>query len=223
MVKLLQFHPLVGSEPGAAQADRIQTADRIRARGDAEGRQILSDLGAALHDRQCADARELMHQRVAGDEHPVLHRDVACQQRAIRQNDMIAHRAIVRDVRVGHDEIIGADHRGVFNFRGAIDGGVFAKDVVIADDQARRFVFVFQILRRIANDTASMKFIARTDLRHAGEIRVRPHNTIRAQLHGGINDSEGTDADIGAEFRLRVDGSGRMNHFQPQVNTDNLG
>jgi len=40
---------------------------------------------------------------------------------------------------------------------------VFAENIVLADAQPRRFSFVFQVLRRVADDAAGVKNIARAN------------------------------------------------------------
>ena len=42
---------------------------------------------------------------------------------------------------------------------------VFAENIVVADAQPRRLVLVFQILRRVADDAAGVKSVARADFR----------------------------------------------------------
>ena len=59
--------------------------------------------------RQRADAGELMHEAVAGNERAILHHRVAAEQRAVGHNHVVADDAIVRDVRVCHEEIVRAD------------------------------------------------------------------------------------------------------------------
>ena len=79
---------------------------------------------------------------------------------------------------------------------------VFAEDIVVADAQARRLVLVFQILRRVADDAAGVKLVARANRRQPGEINVRPDDAIRAQLHALVNHGIRPDADRGVQLRL---------------------
>ena len=101
---------------------------------------------------------------------------------------------IVPDVRVGHEKIMRADHGLPVGFGRAVNGDVLAENVVVADAQARRLVPVFQILRRVADDTARVKRIVRADGRQAREINVRPDDAVRAQLHAFVNHGIRPDA-----------------------------
>ena len=65
---------------------------------------------------------------------------------------LIAERAVVRDVRVGHEQIVIADARHALIADGAaVDGAELADHVAIADLQARRLAGVFLVLRRLAD------------------------------------------------------------------------
>ena len=90
MVDFLQFQPLFVRETRAPQADYVQSANSIVAARDGERRQIFADAGAALHDGQRADARELVHEAVAGNECAILHHRVSAEQRAVRDDDVAA-------------------------------------------------------------------------------------------------------------------------------------
>ena len=133
--------------------------------GNGEGGQILADRRAALHEGQHAHPRKLVHETVAGDKRPVLHRYVATQQRAIGQDHVAAEMAVMGHMRAGHEKIMRAQY-GVFReFVGPMNGNVFVKHIVVADPSARSFTMIFQILRRIANDRARVKYIMTADHR----------------------------------------------------------
>ena len=49
-----------------------------------------------------------------------------------------------------------------------MDGDVLAESIVIANAQAGRLVFIFQVLRRVTDDAAGVKDIARTNCGQPG-------------------------------------------------------
>ena len=98
-----------GPKPGALQADDIQTGDLVHARADDKRRQIFSETGSALRDREPADARELVKDAAAAEKDAVLERDMAAEQAVVRDDHLVPDRAVVPDMRAGHEEIVVAD------------------------------------------------------------------------------------------------------------------
>ena len=90
---------------------------------------------------------------------------------------------------------------------------MLAENIVVADAHARRFGFIFQILRHVADHAARVKLIVRTNLRDAGQINVRPHDAMRAEFYTRVNHGIRADADGRVQLRLRMDDGRRMNHF----------
>ncbi len=97
-------------------------------------------------------------------------------------------------------------------FGRAMHRDMFAEDVVVANAQARRLVFVFQILRRVADDATGVKPVARANRRQPGKINMRPDDAVRAQLHAFVNHGIRPDPDRGVQFGLRMNDGGWMNH-----------
>ncbi len=102
-----------------------------------------------------------MHETIAGNEGAVMNNGVAAQQRSIGQNHVVADAAIVRHVRIRHEEIIRADDRVLFIFVRAMNRNMFAKDISFADAEFCWLAFVFQILRGVADDATGVKMIIR--------------------------------------------------------------
>ena len=83
-----------------------------------------------------ADARELVHEAERANHRVILHVDVAGQLRAIFQHHAVAEDAVVRHVRVRHDQVVAADARDVAALhRAAVHRREFAKFVCVADFQ----------------------------------------------------------------------------------------
>jgi hypothetical protein len=89
---------------------------------------------------------------------------------------------------------------------------MFAKHIVVADAQPRRLVLVFQVLWRIADDTAGVKTVAHTDRGPPREIYLWPNDTIRAQLDAPVNHGIRPNPDRGIQLRLRVNDGRWMYH-----------
>ena len=78
---------------------------------------------------------------------------------------------------------------------------MFAKHIVVADAQSRRLALVFQIHRRIANDTTRVEPVAFANARRAEQADLRPDDAVIAQLHARLNHGARPDGDIRAQFR----------------------
>ena len=74
---------------------------------------------------------------------------------------MVADDAIVRDMRVGHDEIVAAHAGDAAAFdRAAVYGGEFAEFVGVADLQRDALAVVGQILRIAADDREGIEVVS---------------------------------------------------------------
>ena len=126
---------------------------------------------------------------------------MAAEQCPVGKNDVAADHAIVRDVRARHEQIIRANHRRLHQFIRAMHRDVFAENIVIANVHAGWLILVFQVLRRVTDDTAGVKFVSVTNSCHAGQIYMRADHAVRAKLHIRINHGKCADAGVRAELR----------------------
>lgn len=212
MIQTFEFQAFLRTEICASQTNDVQAADPISSKRNRERRQVFADRGTALHQRQRADARELVHEAIAGNKRAILHYDVAGQQDAIGHDHMIANDTVMADMRIGHHEIVRTDHGFIGECGGPVHREVFAKDIAVADAQARRFAFVFQILRIVADDTTGMELVARADLGDTRNVNMRADHALGADLNRFVDDGVGTDPDGGIDFGLRVNDRCGMNH-----------
>jgi len=203
---------LLGRETGAAQADDVEAANLVLVECHGEGRQILTDGGAALHHGERAHAGELVDETIAGNEGAILHDGVPGEERAAGQDDVIADYAVVADVRILHQEIVGADEGFSIGLGRAMDGAVFAENVFVADADASGRAVVFQILGGVADDAAGVEPVLGTDDGDSGEVNVRTDDTARADLDGFVDDGVRADGDGGIQFCFRMNDGCRMNH-----------
>ena len=56
-----------------------------------------------------ADAHEVVHRAERAHLRPIFHGHVSAKRRGVRQKHVVADSAIVRNVRVGHDQHVAAD------------------------------------------------------------------------------------------------------------------
>ena len=98
---------------------------------------VSGDGGAAADEGMRPNAHEVMHRTQRPYRCPVSYSDVATQRsRAV--DDVAANLAIVRDMGIGHDQVMAADPGASSAFhRAAGDGDKFANGVVVTDLQPR--------------------------------------------------------------------------------------
>ncbi len=179
---------------------------------DHEGRDVLDDFGTASNDRVGSDAAELVHGGQTGDDDVVLDDDVAGEADGIGEDDVIAELAIVGDVRIAEQQVVGADARGQFLEGAAMDGGVFAEDVVIADFQIGGLGDVFEVLGFSSDGGEGEKLVAAADFRVSFDDDVRVEHAIIAQLDVRANHAEGADADIFPDPGVGRNNGGGVDH-----------
>src|ERR1043166_6368011 len=132
---------------------------------------------------------------------------MAGHEGAVGEHAAIADDAIVRHVAVRHEEIAAADHRLHGMSGAAMDGHVFAEDVVVADFERGRFVVVFEMLRPFAEDGAGEYLIVLAHGHWAEEIGAGPNQAVIAYGDVAFNESKWANFDIFAEPGLwRNDG-----------------
>ena len=143
-------NPLL-AETTAFESYRVQPIRPSIARGRSfrEGKHIAGNGRPATDERVRADANKMVHRTKRADLRPLLHLHVAAQGRRVGQNNVIADFAIMRDVRLSHNQDMAphASHAAAF-YGAAADGNELANLVVVADFKTGRFAGVGQILRR---------------------------------------------------------------------------
>ena len=106
----------------------------------------------AANHRMATNPAELMNCRQTTNDRKVINKYMACKRRVIRHDHMVAHHAVMRDMGAYHKQAVVPDRRyHPAAFGAGIHGYMFAKDVVRADFQRRRFAMIFHILRLMAD------------------------------------------------------------------------
>lgn len=213
VIEPFEFQALGRRNLGAAQSDRIESANVVGAASDGKWRQVLADSRAALHDGQGAHANKLMHQAISRDENAIGHFHVARQESAVGNDDVIADDGIVADVRIDHEEIVRPKAGDSVRVGRTMHCDAFAKKVMIANDHARRFVLVFYVLGGIADDAAGVKPVVLADDGLPCQINVRSQAAARAQRNPAVDHTKGADFDAGVDLGIGMDDGGGMDHW----------
>ena len=152
-VDLLDCVDLLRCETATVESDRVDTGISNRFAGGYDiRRDVFVNLRSALNHHMGPDAAELMHKCATADDREVIDLYLTCQLRAIRHNNVVMQDAIMRDMAVGHDQIVGTDDGFSFGSRTAMDGDELTEDTVIADDGPGLFAAELQVLGDTADD-----------------------------------------------------------------------
>jgi len=119
---------------------------------------------------------------------------VSSQHRSIGHDDVVANDTVMGNMNVAHEKIVRADRRRFAWITRPINGHVLAEPVAVTDFQSSRFPTIFQILRGFSDDSAGKKQIFLADRGKTSEIRVRPHDALRADMNALVDDGIRTNA-----------------------------
>ncbi len=130
---------------------------------------------------------------------------MSSQRDAVGQDTMIADKAVVRDVDVGHQQIVRTDHR--FSRRGGttIDRDILPDGRMIADLSSGLFACELQVLRDRGNNSAweYSNMLSDPCTRENGDVASDPGALTDLDIL--VDDGERIDLNILADLRLRVD------------------
>jgi hypothetical protein len=139
--------------------------------------------------------------------------DVTAEGSAVGEHGVGADDAVVRHVRVRHEQVVVADERHALVAGGAaVDGAALAEHVAVADREQRRFAAVFLVLRRIADRGELEHAVVGAQGGRAVDDRVRPDDTARTDAHLRTDDAERPDAHVRGELGLRRNDRARVDH-----------
>ena len=186
-VDLLDCVDLLRCETAAIESDRVDTGISNRFAGGYDiRRDVFVNLRSALNHHMGADMAELMHECATADDSEVIDLHFSCQLRAVRHNDVVMQDAIMRDMAVRHDQIVGANDGFSFGSSTAMDGDELTEDTVISDDSPGLFAAELQVLGDTADDG------------------IRKDMAIIAEDHIIINIGERIYRDVLADLSLRA-------------------
>ena len=151
-----------------------------------------------------------MDDHAAGEEGARADVDVAGQGHVVGQDRAVLDHAVVRDVRVGHEEAAAADARRPARLRGAVEGHALADAVAVADAQVRFATGEGHVLRLAAQDRALVHHVVLAEGREALDHGVGSHLGAAADDHAGLHDRVGADRHPVLQAGARVHEGGRV-------------
>ena len=159
------------------------------------------------------DAAELVGGGEAGNDRVVTDGAVPGEAAVVRKDDVVPQLAIVGDVGVAEEKVVGADAGGQLRVGAAMDRAVLAEDVVGADFQCGGLADVFEILGFPADDGEGEKLVGIPEGGGAFEDDVGVQHAVIAEGHVRTDGAVGADADVPAEFGLGGDDGGGVYHL----------
>src|SRR5262249_54600335 len=138
---------------------------------------------------------------------------MSCERHAVGEHIFRSDCAIVRDVRLGHKQVVVA-HRGqrAATSRAAVHRHAFADDVASSDHEARLLAFELQVRWRLADRGEGIDSCALADLARAFDDYVSGDLHVIVNSDAIADDRIWADCDICAESRALIDNCCWMNH-----------
>ena len=131
--------------------------------------------------------------------------DVAGKLDAVAEDAFVGYRAVVADVRLGHDEAFVADAGGTALVDAAVDDDMLADGDFVAGDAVGAGALPAEILRVGADDGTLVNFVVGAEACAAENGGVRHYFAAVADLDILVDVCEGVDCDVFADFCRRVD------------------
>src|SRR2546423_4404473 len=153
-----------------------------------------------------------MDQAIARNEYAIVDGDVTSKQRAVGDDNVITEPDIMAQMAMGHQKVVRPNYGCFGRVRGSVNGDVFAKNIALADAQAGRFAGILGILRRLAQDRASVDLIGGANGRYPCNMHVPADAAVRPNRYSFINDRVRANYNRRVDLRLQMDDRGLMNH-----------
>ena len=103
---------------------------------------------------------KLVNAGAPGDVHVIANLDVSGQGGMTAHHQMVSDHAIMGDVTVGQEDVVGTDHRDVIRFRRDVSGDVFPEDVVVPDLKPRVASLILEIVSQSTDQGIGINRIA---------------------------------------------------------------
>ena len=171
-----------------------------------ERNDILHELRRAADHRIASDLHELVHACHAADHDAILDNRVSRKHRCIAHDDAIAQDAVVRNMRVRHEETVVADARLFPLTCRTVYRRTLADRRAVANERIALLALELQILRHLTNGRPLEYMAVTTDLRP-----LLDHD-VRADLRPLTDLDMVRDDRIGANLHVLCDACCRCNH-----------
>ncbi len=140
----------------------------------------------------------------------ILHTDVTSQRSPIGENAVVTHHAVMCNVDTDHNKVSGTNAGDLIFASGAMDSHALADPVVVPDDQKTALTLELYVLR-LASEGGMLKH----GVPFAQSGVTFDHGVCRdlasgADYHLRLDDSIGSDLNIGCNFGLGADNSSWM-------------
>ena len=161
--------------------------------------------GGKIAVKGCAHTRvgmgshptELVHQGEAAQGDTVPDMNMACQRGVVCKNNVTPNFAVMGNVAIRHNQVMVTDTRYTATPHGStVKGGRFSNDVVIANNKLSGFVFVAQILGRLAKAYKRVDLAVFANGAGARNNRMRGNPAALANFYVGTNDGKGVNPDV---------------------------
>lgn len=196
----VQQLPLFLAETPPGQADGVEA---IHLQGIAEGlgigQNVLLDRRRSAHDAVAAHPGELVDRGQPADDGKVLDDGVAGQGGRVGQDHIVAHRAFMGHVGIGHQQAVVPDFCHLALQGGEGDCDELPDHGLCADDQLGLGPFVFQILGVAAEGGSVPDLAALAQLGPFVDGHRRADDAAVAQRAFRADDGEGADRNVVAD------------------------
>jgi hypothetical protein len=168
-------------------------------------RYILRDARLSPNHHETADAAELMDANAAADVRPIFHLYVAAEHHIVHQDHIVPYFAVMSDVSPDHNQVAIADRGHRFIGIAAVESGILANAVVIANDELAPRVHPLQVLGGSAKDRSFANLVAAAEHGAALDDDAGFEPTAVAEDDAGLDDGERSDVDVAPQLRGGVD------------------
>src|SRR5208283_4237863 len=158
------------------QPDRIQSISMRPAFGGSLGKRqhVASNRSPPANKRMRPNPHKVMHRAKRPDRSPVSHRDVPAERSRVRHNNVASNLAIMRNMRISHDQVMRADPRASSALhRAPVDSDELANHIMIANLQPRSLARISNILRSKSNGSKRREPIVGANSRWPVDRHVR--------------------------------------------------
>ena len=126
----------------------------------------------------------------AAQNRAILHYGMSGNHGCIRHDHMVAHDAVVRNMRAGHQQAVAADARFLSRACRAMDARILANRRAVADDRVALLTFELQILR-LRTDRSELEYTAvladaRPAVDHGMRLDARPRTDLNIRINHGM-------------------------------------
>lgn len=213
-IRLLEATHILGCERTSFKAFDIDTSGHSSLpRGNNEWRDIPVDMGT--EGQQCAFSHtaELMHQRIATEDNVIGYLDVTRDGSIVGEDRVIADKAIMGDMTVGHDPVAMADTRDTATLAStSINRHELADGIAVAYLQLRVLTAELLILSHLAYRGELKDAIVTPETRRSVQHHVWPDPACRPNLDIRTHYRERPDLDIVRDPGPIADDRAWVNH-----------